>query len=52
VPSNVIVVPVIVPVIWMPTAPTLGKPNTVAALFAAVTVVVSLSKVPTDIAIS
>jgi hypothetical protein len=48
----VIVVPVIVPVIWIPTDPVLGKPYTVAALFSAVTVVVSLSKFPTDIAIS
>jgi hypothetical protein len=41
-----------VPVIWMPTTPTLGKPEMVAASFAAATVVVLLSKFPTDIAIS
>jgi hypothetical protein len=50
--SNEMVVAVMVPVIWMPTTPTLGNPDTVAASFAAATVVVLLSKFPTDIAIS
>jgi hypothetical protein len=51
VPSNVIVAEK-VPVIWMPTDPTLGKPEMVAASCAAATVVVLLSKFPTDIVIS